>query len=169
MWTIPLIVLSRHLCIPNFSIKLSVYICVIQKKKKNTLFCSLLRQYVVCGGWQMLLKRLPDISVHPGCTIVDHLLEDIAWRRMAARSWQYQTIVSSLDQVVMLQYHQLRYKVTTECHTLHFNPVQANKVVAYNPSFHPGWVHPQSASSPVMSDKRSQFILDQVHIWWGPK
>ena len=50
--------------------------------------------------------------------------------------------------------------------TLHFNQVQANK----------GLVHPEAASSPVISNKQGQLtcleaiahFLDQVHIWWGP-
>ena len=64
----------------------------------------------------------------------------------------------------------------TDCHTMHFNSLQANKgsliisdplfacKAAYNPSLHRGWVHPESTSSPVISDKKGQRVRSKAIV-----
>ena len=71
----------------------------------------------------------------------------------------------------------LEYLSSTDCWSLHYNPVLGKQRIPYNPSLHTRSyevIRPESASCPVK--KRGQWgtfqgithFFDKVHCWWRP-
>ena len=78
-----------------------------------------------------------------------------------------------------LSFAEIAIQYDCPCHRLlelEFQPCVSKQRIAWNPSLHPRsyeHIRPESASSPVVSDKRGQWIFsktiahfsDHVHIW----